>query len=510
MNKNSRSQNTKKNIIWGTINKLIFVLLPFIIRTVLINTLGIEYVGINGLFGSILEVLSLADMGFSGAIVYSMYKPIAENNNKTVCALLEFYKNIYRVIGIIILVAGLLCLPILKYIVKDGYPVDINIYIIYVVYLINSVISYFLFAYKKSLLIAYQTKRLSDNASSIVKLVTSMLQILVLVFCKNYYVYVLLIPICTLMDNIISALIANKIYPEIKCKGSLEKDIKLSIIKRVKGLFVYKVCGVTRNSLDNIFISMFLGVTTVGIYSNYYIIMSSIRGFMDVITVSMSASIGNSVASESVEKNYIMLNIFTFLYSWICGWCTICLLCLIQPFMNIWMKSEDKMFPFSVVIALCFYFYAWTMGDIRSQYTDAVGLWHMEKGRSIVEALGNILLNYFLGKTLGVLGIVLATGISIALIGLPWSTRIVFKNYFKEGSWYKYIGKQLLYALSTMLIAFITYRICMFITYEGILELVIKSIMCIFIPNILYFLLFAKTQIAKQSFEFFKSKVLRK
>lgn len=502
----SRTINTKRNIVWGTINKLVSIMMPFFVRTALIYSLGISYVGINGLFSSILQVLSLADLGFASAIVYSMYKPIAEEDVETVCALLKFYRTIYKVVGAIILIGGMVCLPFLNYLIEGEYPANINIYIVYLIYLLNTVLSYFLFAYKKSLLIAHQNKRISDNVNTVIKLITSIGQIIVLMLIPNFYVYVIFVPICTLLENIACSIACSKAYPNITCRGKLSKATKKSIVEKVKGLFIYKVCGVTRNSLDNIFISMFLGVTSVGIYSNYYYIMSSIRGFMDVVTTSMSASVGNSVATESVEKNYKMLNIFTFIFEWICGWCTVCLLCLYQPFMKLWI-GEDNMFSFSVVVALCIYFYVWTAGDIRSQYTDASGLWYKEKGRSIAETIGNIVLNFVMIKYWGILGVVLATAISIVFIGIPWSTSIVFKNYFCGEKWTTYTVKQILYAFSTLVACIVTYIGCGFVHKEGLLGLIIRGVICIIVPNICYVLMFFKTKIGKESYEFVKEKL---
>lgn len=503
---NNRTKNTKKNIIWGTLNKIISILMPFFVRTVLIYSLGISYVGINSLFSSILSVLSLADLGFASAIVYSMYKPLAEGDNNTVCALLGFYKKIYRVVGTVILCGGVICLPLLNHLIKGEHPADINIYVVYLIYLADTVISYFMFAYKRSLLIANQKKRIIDNIDSIIKMVFSLAQIVALLLVKNFYIYVIFVPLCTLLDNVACSMMVSKYYPEIFCKNDLDKNIKSDIIEKTKGLFIYKVCGVTRNSLDNIFISMFLGVTPVGIYSNYYYVMSSIRGFMDVVTTSMSASIGNSVATESVEKNYKMLNIFTFLFAWLCGWCTVCLLCLYQPFMKIWI-GKANMFSFPVVIAFCIYFYVWTAGDIRSQYTDASGLWWKEKSRSIAETIGNIVLNYVLVQLWGILGIVLATAISIVVIGIPWSTRIVFSNYFRGKNWITYILTQINYAAATILACAVTYYICSFVQLENVFGLVLRGLICIIVPNVCYLILFIKTRIFKESYAFIKEKI---
>lgn len=486
----NRLQNTKRNIIWGTLNKLIVILLPFLVRTALIYQLGIAYVGINGLFASILQVLSLADLGFANAIVYSMYKPLAEEDYDTVGALLAFYKKIYRVVGTVILLTGLALLPFLNHLVQGSYPETINIQLVYLIYLLNTAISYFLFAYKRSLLLASQRKDLSDNIDSIVRFILSGLQILLLFIFPNFYVFSMLIPVTTILNNILNEIVTRRKYDYIIENSNLDKNIKKEIIEKTKGLFVYKVCAITRNSLDNIFISTFLGIATVGIYSNYYYIMISIKGFLDVISTGMSASVGHSVATESVEKNYRDLENLTFIFSWLAAWFMVCLLCLYQPFMFIWV-GETNTLPFSVVISLCFYFYVWAAGDIRSQYIDASGLWDKEKIRSIAETVGNVLLNYLLIQFFGVLGVVLATALTILFIGIPWSTKIAFDNYFKKG-YNAYLWHQTVYAVAALLIAGITYVICSFFTGETIYILFIRGIICLLLPNLIYYLLFMR------------------
>lgn len=491
------------------IEKITFIIFPFIIRTILIYKLGVEYVGINGLFSSILQVLSLAELGFSSAIVFSMYKPISVGDEKTICALLMFYRKIYQKIGIIILAVGLMILPFLNLFIRGAYPDDINIVLVYVVYLFNTSISYFLFAHKKSLLLAHQRKDIIDKIIITVRVLFSTIQILVLIFTANYYAYLIIMPIITIFENILCASKVKKVYPDLQCKGELTRDKKDEIIEKVKGLLVYKICGVTRNSLDNIFLAAFLGVSTVGMYSNYYYIMTAIRSFMDVITTSMSASIGNSVAVEDVDKNYNDLNRLTFIYAWVCGWCTVCLYCLYQPFMVLWV-GESNVFSMSIVAAFCIYFYVWTAGDIRSQYTDACGLWYKERKRSVVETMSNVILNYLLVRLWGVFGIVIATAISIGLIGIPWCTKILFDNYFKCKSIKKYFKYHIFYGIATVVVVCITNIICSKVYVNGIGGFIIKLIICIFIPNICYLILYYKTDIFKSSIEFLKNKLYRK
>ena len=150
----SRVKNASRNIVWGVLNKIVVLLLPFITRTVMIYTLGMEYVGLSSLFTSILQVLSFAELGIGSALVFSMYEPMAENDDKKICALLNLYKKTYRIIGVIILVAGLAILPFLNYFVNGSVPNNINLQILFVIYLLNNLVGYFLFAYKQALFTA--------------------------------------------------------------------------------------------------------------------------------------------------------------------------------------------------------------------------------------------------------------------------------------------------------------------------------------------------------------------
>ena len=162
-----RTKNAVRNLVFGFINKMIIMLFPFVIRTIIIRELGAGYLGLGSLFTSILQVLNLAELGFSSAVVFCMYKPIAEKDSETICALLNLYKQIYRIIGIVILVIGLALTPFLPYLIKGTVPNGINIYILYYIYLFNTAITYFLFAYKSTLLVAHQRNDVVSNISSL-------------------------------------------------------------------------------------------------------------------------------------------------------------------------------------------------------------------------------------------------------------------------------------------------------------------------------------------------------
>jgi O-antigen/teichoic acid export membrane protein len=494
----ARSKNAIRNAYFGLIEKLITIIFPFIVRTIFIHTLGAEYLGLNSLFTSILTVLNLTELGFSSAIVYSMYKPIAQDDADTINALLYFYKKVYRYIGLIILGIGILLIPFLPNLVSGTYPEGINLVYVYLIYLINTVLSYWMFAYLSSIINAHQRNDLISRVNIIISLAMYTCQTIVLLTVKNYYIYILILPAFTIINNLRTAIIAKKMFPQYKAKGKLSKEVKADIKEKVSGLMINKVCQVSRNAFDSIFISMFLGLTETAMYNNYYYIMNSIVAIMTVLTNSVTAGAGNSVSMESPEKNYNDMNRLNFAYMWLSGWFTVCLLCLYQPFMKIWV-GENLMFPFAVVILICLYFYVLKMGDIRYIYVQAKGIWWENRFRAIAESIANLVLNYFLGKYFGVYGIIAATLISLFLINFCYGSQIIFKHYFTKQKISDYFGRNAIYALVTLVAASITYFLCTLITFDSLIGFIIKIAVCIVVPNIIYFLIYFKTKQFKES-----------
>lgn len=421
-----KTKNARRNILFGILNKVITMFLPFVVRSVIIYALSAEYLGLNSLFSSILQVLNLTELGFSSAMVYSMYKPIAENDDETICALLNFYRKIYFIIGCIVLSLGLLLLPFLDKLINGDVPDNINIYILYLCYLVNTVLSYMMFAYRSSLLNAHQRTDVISNINTITLGSMYFLQIIVLIATKNYYTYVLMMPAFTILNNLIVAGVSRKYYPQYECKGELDSTLISGIKKQTVGLMVNKICAVSRNSLDNIFVSTFLGLAATAMYGNYYYIMNAIIAILMVVSNGLLAGVGNSIVTESPEKNYSDLNKINFVYMWFAGWCTICLICLYQPFMKLWV-GKKLMFPNVVAIAFGIYFYALEMGVVRGVYSDAAGLWWENRYRAIVETIANLILNYILVKCFGILGIIVATLISLLVINFGFGSQIVFK-----------------------------------------------------------------------------------
>lgn len=489
-----RAKNATRNIISGVALKLYQLIAPFIIRTIMIYLLGVEYVGLNSLFTSILQVLNLAELGVGAAMVYSMYRPIAEDDDTTICALLRLYKIYYRVIGIIVLVAGIIIMPFVPKLISGDIPDGINVFVIYGLNLAATVISYWLFAYKNSLLTAHQRTDVINKITILVTTIQYILQILILVVFKNYYVYLVITLVSQAMLNIVTAILANKMYPSYKPEGKLSKEAVKSINRRVGDLFTSKLGGIIVNSADTIVISAFLGLSILGVYNNYYYIMNAVLGFVTVIFTACTAGIGNSLIVDTEEKNLKDLNKLTFLIAWIGCFCCSCFLCLYQPFMKIWV-GEQYLLSFDCVVCFVIYFYIRILNQVLIVYKDAAGMWHEDRFRPLCTALANLIMNVVLVQFIGIYGVLLSTVLSTLFIGMPWVIHNLFTVVFKCGR-REYIRNILLYTVATVFLCVVTYLSYSFIPISNDIFLIIIGLLfsCI-IPNVAFVLIFKKAAV---------------
>lgn len=498
-----RTKNTGRNIVYGTTLKLYQIVVPFLIRTAMIYCLGIQYVGISSLFVSILQVLNLMELGVGSAMVFSMYKPIAQDDTETICALMRLYRLYYRVIGLAILVIGVILVPFLPHLIKDDLPSDVNLYVLYLLNLAATVASYWLFAYKNCLLAAYQRNDITSKIGMAISTIEYGLELLVIVFFKNYYLYLLVKILTQILSNIVTAKKVDRIFPDYTPRGNMDKEIVSDINRKVQDLFTAKVGGVIVNSADNIVISSFLGLTVLAIYNNYYYILTSVIGFVTIIFNACIAGIGNSLVTETEEKNYNDFKLFTFIIVWISGFCSCCFLCLFQPFMKLWLKDSSSMLGMLEVLCLCIYFFVYEMAAMMIQYKDAAGIWHEDRFRPLITALFNLMLNLILVQSIGLLGVILSTVISFILIGIPWLVKNLFSILFHTSP-VSYIKTMVYYILITIMAGGTSYSICTLIPGDGILSFILKGVTCCIIPNIIFTVGYYRLKEFDQAFQLVK------
>ncbi|MBQ3094558.1 MAG: oligosaccharide flippase family protein, partial [Clostridia bacterium] len=367
-----RTANAKRNIVAGFAFKMVAMFGPFIMRTVLFYTMGVEYVGLNSLFTAILSFLALSELGIGSAMVYAMYKPIANDDADAICALLNLYRKLYRIIGVVILVLGMILFPFIPHLVNGEVPPDINLYVLYAFYLLNTVLSYFLYGYKQSLLLAHQRNDIISVRALIVRVLMYTAQIVVLYVTKNYYLYVIMFLAYTVITNIANSVIVDKMYPEYVCKGKVPKADCEAIKTNVLSLVGGKLSTIMLNFSDNLMISMFFGLAMVARFDNYYYIVSMLVGFFAIVYEALTGGLGNSIQLDTVEKNHSDFKVLSFINFWLVSWSSICIMCIIQPFIHVWV-GKDLMFSNGIAVLFALYLYVMQSEKIVLTYKDAAG-----------------------------------------------------------------------------------------------------------------------------------------
>lgn len=500
-----RTRNAIRNSFSGVANRVVGLLIPFLLRTVLIKVLGEQYLGLSSLFSSILQVLNITELGFSSAMVYSMYEPIAKDDTNTICAMLQLYRKIYICMGSLILVAGICLTPFIGDFISGSVPKDINIVYLYYIFLFDTVIGYFLFAHKKSLLSALQRSDVYDNISTFLQLGLNVIKLCLLLLFKNYYLYVIFSPILTVCQQLIINVYTKRKYPQYVCKGKLDRSVISEITKRVSALAIQKIGNTISLSLDSVIISSFLGLTVLAVYSNYFYIVSSLMSILTICITSMTAGIGNSIVCETKEKNYQDFFKVLMLNGWVVCLVASCLLTLYQHFMKIWV-GEKLMFSMDMVILMVIYFVISQTRQVTLTYRDAAGVWHIDRLKPLVGCFVNLILNIILVKICGVKGVILSTIVSYVFIEIPWENRTLFKVYFNMPlkNYYKKLAG---YMGVTIIAISMSFGACLALPNEGIVWFLVKGIITCLISNSIFILIYYKTKEFNSLYQLFKGMI---
>lgn len=475
---NNRIKNVANGIVMGLINMVITIILPFVSRTIIIYSLGTEYVGLGGLFTSILSVLSLSELGVGAAISYALYKPIAEQDVDKVNAILKLYRTIYRIIGTVILVLSACLMPFLDVLVAGDLPNGMSLHKLFVLYVINTVISYFIFGYKKVLLTAHQRYDLEVNINSIILVLQYVLQIIILLTTKNYYLYVIAFPACTVINNLVANFVIRKKYSQYKCKGSVSKQELFSLYKNVGGAFFSKLGSTIYLSVDNIVISSVLGLAVLGRYGNYYYIISSLIAVFAVVHNSLRPTLGNCVATETVESNWTFLEQINYIYMFAVTLCCSCCMALFQDFEKVWVGA-DNMLSNVMVALFVIYFFAGRTSAVLGIYQEAAGIWWQGKFIPIIAAAVNLIFNIIGVRLIGLPAILISSIIASLFVTLPGTMRIMFQNYFTEKQYYsRYVKELLKTTAKAIVVVVVSYSIMIHVPVTGWGSLIIKGILC--------------------------------
>lgn len=487
-----RIKNSIKNIYISILTQIIITFLGFISRKVFIDSLGTEYLGVNGLLTNVLSMLSLVEGGIGTSIVYNLYKPLAENDKIRIISLVQLYKKLYGILAIVISGLSLTLYPFLGVLIKDGSEITF-INIIYFIFVFKNIISY-LNAHKWSLINADQKGYVLAKYNLIFSVVTTISKIVVLVITNNYIVYLLIELGIFIVQNLCNGKIVNQRYPYIKTKKKyiVEKDIKNNLIINVKALFLHNIGSYCVFGTDNILISAFISVKAVGLYSNYTMIIGQLSSLLIPILNGIGASVGNLIATESKEKSYEVFNVIYLINFWIYGICAIFLYNLLEPFINWWLGAGLLLDKLTFIVILINFYITGMRGSILT-FKSKAGIFTNDKYVPLIEALINLGSSLILVEYFGISGIFIGTTISTIVLPLWLQAKLVYNKLF-EKSISIYLKKYLLYLGIVFGVGIITTILCNRIIVDEFIGLVIKGLICVIVPNIILVLIFYKTK----------------
>ncbi len=498
-NKKPRTRNAFLISGLGILNQIVSNIFAFIYRTIFIYILSSEYLGINGLFTNIIQIFSLAELGIGSIIIFRLYQPIKEDNIDQTAALMHFYKSFYSLLAGFVCATGIILMPFLPYIMKDFYdlPKDINPYIIYLMYVMQSATSY-MFSYKQSLLEADQKGYINIAVSLITSCLRYSISIIALYITRKFMLVLVLGILINLLSNVMVSIYINfKYIPVFRNKSRLKKKEVIDIFKDVSAMMCHRIGSIVVISTDNIIMSMYVGTVAVGVYSNYYMIIQIVQNIISSLLGSYTSSIGNLILSSSKDKSYQLYQRLYFANMWLSSFCASSLFILLNSFIKVVWHGGKLLFPNLVVVILCVNFFLMSGRNVNTSFINASGMFVYDRVRPLIEASVNLVASVMLAKRIGVAGVFLGTIISAAITVWwrePW---LLHKHIFKKG-----VGQYfVLYLCWGGLAAVTSMVVSRAVSYlpENVFYLIIRFLICGVGINAFYAALFWKNK----HFQFF-------
>ncbi|MBQ8539854.1 MAG: polysaccharide biosynthesis C-terminal domain-containing protein [Clostridia bacterium] len=489
---NSRLKNSIRNSAFGLFAEVTTLILGFFVRSVFVKTLAEDYLGVNGLFTNILQVLSFAELGIGNAIVFSLYKPIREKDRERIRQYVAFYKYAYRIIGAVVAVLGLLLVPFLNVIIVDKPDIPDNLIIIYLLYLANTVFSYFC-VWKRTFMTANQERYIGTVVEQIFTIIQVVVQIVLLYTTHNFILYLATMIVSNQVRNVIIARICSKRYPIVneKPREDLTKEEKKSIFENVKALFVYKLSGVVLGSTDNILIQAIINFRSVSLYSNYSMIITNFRLLANQLLNGITASVGDLNASDDNKAKEDVFFKLLFVSFWLYSFLCVGFVSTADSLISAWLGYKFTL-PIGTVMAIAFSFYVEGMQFAGFTYRTTMGLFKESVAAPVLSAVINIVLSIILGYKMGMSGIFIATGIS-RLVTTTWvDGYLVFKRRLNKSP-LKFFVTYVLYFLFAAVMTIILQTFLSLFDFEGWMGFLKAVVITAVVYNVLFVLVFGAT-----------------
>lgn len=432
-----------RNSTVSLLTQILTIVLQFATRSVFIRYLGIELLGLGSTFSSLLNTLSLAELGFQSAVVFNLYAPLAAHDEDTISKIVSIYRVIYQFIGFFFIIASICCLPLLPRIIK-GIEVTNLVRCIFLIQAATAACTYFL-AYKRSILFADQQGYLSNLADAAVNIAANVIQIILTVWLRSYVAYLLVRLAQTIAGNLIVHRLCTKKYPYLR-RMPVDWQILKRIVHQVKDIFFGKLAGYVYSSTDSLVISAFVSTVQVGFLNNYVMIAGSIRTLANSITGPIAPIIGSLLAdSQKKPSQCTIFDRYNFVRFLLAGLTSAPIIVLADCFIELWIGTEYLMSR-SVVTLLAADLYIHIVHSSCCDYIIGSGLFALDRRISILGAGINIVTSILLVNRLGISGVLIGTVISQIVF---WICRSygVFRHCF-HATWSAYMlywGKHVYY-----------------------------------------------------------------
>ncbi len=505
-----RTKNSVYNIIGVIALYITKILFNFVGKTVLIRVMGDQYNGVSGLFANVISVLAIAELGIGSAIVYNLYKPVKENDIPAVKSLMRFYKKCYHIIAAVVLAAGLCILPFVRFFAVD-VSVNESVYVLYLFYLADSVVSYF-FAYKRSLIYVYQKNYIISIFDVLYNFTLQVSQILVLLFTHNFLLYLFVMVICRIAENICIHIYANKKFRFLSDKDAepISDNVKKDIVTKVKGLLFHNIGTYVVMGTDNILISRLVGIVEVGFYSNYNAVFGPLASILKQVITAVQASVGNLLVEKDYEKNYKIYRRLELVNFWLYSAVSISVFYEIQYFMTIWL-GERYLFSNGIVFCLALNFWQTGMRNAPAVFKGAAGIFYEDRFVPIIESVINIVVSIVLALKFGIIGIFLGTFISSLCLFLYSYPFLVYKKVFNRSP-KEYFVSLLVFAIEWLLIFVLMGAIAgvydRIITIDNrVIDFIVRGVTIFISSNLVLLIIYGRSEEFKYYFNLVKGKL---
>lgn len=453
-----RTKRSMFNVMITLLTNAIILVTAFIVQKVLIMTLGSNYNGINGLFTSIISMMSLTDLGIGSAIIYHLYRPAAKSDYHVICSLLRFYRKSYILISFIVLIIGSVLMVFVPGLVGEVVIND-NLYLIFLLFLLDCLVSYFL-SYKKSLLYAYQLNYILDGIHFIYYILQNVAQIIVLIYFQNFIIFLLLKTIGKIIENLTISTYIKKHYPFTKNKqvSPLAEDIRTDIFQKIKALLFHRLGRLLITGSDSLVITGVLGILQMSLFTNYHLIIGGITALLNKVFETLTSSVGNFLLDSNKKQRYEVYRKIDFLNFWFFGCVSVVLFSVMQPFICLWL-GEEYLFGKVTLFFLVINFYQEGMRASILTFKDAAGIYHEDRFIPVIEASLNVIFSLILAYLVGITGVFIGTIISSIIVYFYSYPKYVCKPLFNM-SWSSYIWQTLKH-LVIVILCMLSVQLCL-------------------------------------------------